>query len=141
MTKEFIEFQSVINENSKITDVEVRDNKTYFRIDGYLFQTVGYKILHENHPLFDHVVTNIYAKENNTAEGIKEREDFSEKINKEIDLFYKHKVAFYKLIFLKALEYSNKSGDEMFVKFVDDHIDITPEEKGQKLLEILDKHE
>lgn len=126
MPKEYLELQSVLTNGSVITDVEVRDNRTYFRIDGRLFATFDNKVMHEDAPLFSHSFTDYLAKQANTPEGIEETEKTSEKINKEIDLWFKHKLSLYKILFLRGLEMLTKKGDKEFEKYLEYHLDISP---------------
>lgn len=136
---EYLELQSVIKNSAAITDVENKNNRIYFKIDGHQFSTFGNNAYHENHPLYAHIISDIWAAKHNTAEGIEEEENNAEQFNNDLNLWYKHKTALYKLIFIKAVEILAKKGEEKFIEFVDHHFFITEEgENCSRLLKMLE---
>lgn len=136
---EYLELQSVIKNGSQITDVEMKKNRLHFRVDGHLFSSIGNFVYHERHPIFNHPVLDIQAKLHNTPEGIAEEEKRSEEIDKEIELFQKHKASLYKLILLRGLELMTKNGDEVGIKYIDYHFDIMENGNNcKKIIKILE---
>ncbi len=137
---DYLELQSVLQEKSVITDVESKNNRIYFKVDGRLFSTFSNNVYHEKHPLFKHPVSDIWAARHNTAEGIEEDEKNAEKFNEDIDLWIKHKNSLYKLIFIKAIEILATKGEEAFIKYVEYHFFITEEGNNcRKLLKLLEE--
>lgn len=138
---EYLELQSVIKEGSTITDVKYEDNRLLFKVDGHLFSTYDYHVHHKNHPLFNHPVTSFFARRHNTPEGIAEEEESQKKLDKEIDLFYKHKTSLYKIVFLRAFEILKETNDDSkFVKFIEHHFDVLENDDNcQKLIKELEK--
>jgi hypothetical protein len=139
MRREWLELQSVLKPESVITNVEYKDDRLYFRVDGHLFATVGMYTMHESHPMFKGIMGTM-AHEHNTPEGIAEQEQRSDEINHKIDLFFKYRHILYASLFSQALKIYGDKGGEAFVEFVDSYVDIHTEEKGDKLLEEIDRN-
>ena len=122
---DYLELQSVIKNDAIISEVEERDNRVYFKINNHQFNTFASNVYHEKAPLFKHPISDIWSRKANTAEGIKESEEEGEKINKEIDLFFKHRTSLYLLIFMRAVEIFANTGDRnKFVEYIDKYFDI-----------------
>ncbi len=138
--KEYLQLQSVIHEGSKITDIEEKKNRVYFKIDNYQFSTFGSYIWHEKHVLFDHPITDIWAEKENTAEGIEKHEKEHKEISDSIDLWLNNKVALFKIIFIKAVEILITKGEEDFIEYIEHHFQIMEERNNcHKLLNMLNK--
>jgi hypothetical protein len=139
---EYLELQSVVKNGAIITEVEEKKNSIFFRIDGYLFRTYGHNAYHEKHPLFDHFISDLWAEQANTPEGIQEAQERDENTNREFELFMKHRSTLIKLVVLRAVELLVEEGEEAFFKYLDYHFDIM--ENGnhcQRLLNLIEKKE
>lgn len=143
---EYLELQSILlndsepNDTIDITDIEEKNNRIYFKVNGFLFCTYGNWIYHEKHPLFSHVVSDIIAKRHNTAEGIAEEQKMHEESDKKFDLFMKHRTSLFKILFIMSIEILGKKGDEAFINFLDRHFDIMENNNScQYLLQKLEK--
>jgi hypothetical protein len=140
--KEYLELQSVLKQGSQITNVEYRNNRLYFAVDGHEFYTYADCVIHKNNPLFNHPVGDFLARKHNTTEGIEEVERRNMEIDKQFELFAKHKTSLYKIVFLRALEIMVEKGDEAFVEYIDHHFEIMEEgDNCQPLIQILQNKE
>lgn len=139
MSNEYIQLQQAVKNNAIITDVEEMNNRVYFKVNGHQFQTFGNWCYSEGSPIYDHPVSDIWARKENTAEGIEEDEKQSEEIEKQWELFQKHEAMLFRIIFLRALEISIKEGDEKMLKYIHYHFDIMEnDDHCQKLLNRLE---
>lgn len=139
MSNEYIQLQQAVKNNAIITDVEEMNNRVYFKVNGHQFQTFGNWCYPEGSPIYDHPVSDIWARKENTAEGIEEDEKQSEEIEKQWELFQKHEAMLFRIIFLRALEISIKEGDEKMLKYIHYHFDIMEnDDHCQKLLNRLE---
>jgi len=134
-TKEYLELQNVMHDGAIISNVEVRNNRTYFEIDGKIFHTYANHVDHKDSPLFDHPFADFMAKRHNTAEGIEKERQSSEELDKEMDLWDKHKNSLYKQIFIRALDLFTKKGENAFIEYIDYHFDVM--ENGDNCKELI----
>jgi len=139
---EYITFESLIkNGKFEITDVRKENNMTYFKINGYQFQAYGGKVIHEKEPMYNSIPAKIFAFNENNPVGIENQRELSDKINSDLDRWYKHRNALYKIIFIKALELFNEKGEDEFVKYIDHHFFITQNDDNcEELLDMLEKY-
>ena len=137
--KEYFQLQNVLRDGAVISEVKEEKNRIYFKIDGKQFQTYSSYVYGEGAPLYNHPVSDIWARKHNTAEGIAEEEERMEKLDKEIELYQKHEASLYKLIFLRALEIGIDEGNEKMLKYIHYHFDIMEnDDHCQKLLNRLE---
>lgn len=146
MSKEYLKFESIIQEGTcRVEDVIKKDNMVYFTIDGRKFQTYGTHIIHENNPMFDSPPVKIFARNENEPESIVQQKEFNDKMNDEMDKWFKHKKSLYKIVLLRAMEMLTDEGNEednenRFIEYIDHHFFITEEGNNcQKLISMLDQ--
>ncbi len=131
---EYIDLKSILKQGATITDVEVRDGKTYFSVDGYKFCTVGSNVYHENNPVYSSSFLDYIAK----REIDDTKEERIEKIEEQQELFEEYKASIYKIIFLRAFEILRDKGEEAFVEYIDHHFFIMEEDDNcQYLIKLL----
>jgi len=125
-------------EEFRIHDIKEIEGLIYFKINNHQFQTTGSWVYHKNHVMYDLAPTKIYAKSQGTEEGLIKSKLENEEFDKRFDLFMKHRVSLYKLIFIRALKDFSKD-DKKFLDYIDYHFDITENSNGcQKLIKMLE---
>lgn len=121
---DWLELQAVIKNGSVITDVEEKNNRIYFKVDGRLFATYRHYVHNEFHPMFDHPLTNMLARETNDPEAIEAAKKRHEQNDKDFDKWLKYRETILRYVFIMALSILTTQGDNEFFKYIDHHLDI-----------------
>lgn len=141
MSNNEILFESLIRTGGpfEITDVEMRDNITFFKINGHQYSTIGTRIYHKDNPMFDHPITKAHAERINDPEAIADEEKQTEEVQRCIALFLKHRQQMYQIIFVNAIHRLFNRGPEAFADCIDKFLSVSPTEEGEKLIEFIEK--
>lgn len=139
---EYLELQGILQasgDENTIYDIQERNNRVYFYLGGHQFQTYGSYIYHKSHPFFDHPMSDIMAEKHNDPETIEKESKRDEQTNIKHELFMKHRVALFKIIFLQAFDILNKKGEDAFIDYIDHHLFIMEEENNcDKIIKLLE---
>lgn len=136
-----ISFETILRSGAelKISDIYEKDDITYFKINGYQFQTYDNKIQHEGSPMYDHPLTKIWAHDHNDPEGIERHDQMMDNVNKELELWYKHRLTVLKVCLCISTQILVAKGDKAFLDYLDKHFMITAEDEARKMIMQLEK--
>lgn len=138
---DYVKLESILRAGGelRISDVKLFDNHVVFSLNGHVFQTYADKTIPKGHALFGHPLTDIWAAEENTPEGIEAQKNRSDEVNAELEQWARYKKHFLKFFFVSALHFLKESGDDSFMEYVENRVYITPEGEGKALFNAIMK--
>ena len=117
----------------EINNVYVKRNVTFFSINGNQFCTYDKYVYHKYHTFYDHPALYSAASYHHDPEKIAEEEHMQRQAEREQHLWDKHKNHVYSVVFVGAIEVLKREGIDAFVRYIDEHVGVWPED-GAKLL-------
>jgi hypothetical protein len=122
-----------------ITDIFQKEYLTFFSINGQKFVTYDNYIFHKNHVMYDHPVLYLRARYTHDPEKIVEEDYNHKKSDMEMKLWDRTKVEACKVLFAGAMHVLAQEGSEAFMKYIEDHVVIHPEDGIKPLLQQIDR--
>lgn len=126
-------------EQHVVSHVFVRNHITFFKLHNESFCTAAGHIYHQSSGMFDSPPLKIWAEEAHTNHGQERHAQEIDEINKQLDLWMKHKRQVYRMVLVKACEMLIHDGEEEMMKLIDYAFDITPGNGAAELIKQLEK--
>lgn len=110
----------------KITNIFTRSHITFFKLNGESFCTAAGRIFHSSSEMYDCSFLKQMAKEAHDPDEHALKEAEMRDADAESDLWNKHKLNAYKVLFTMALQILDEKGEKHFVDFIDSQMEIYP---------------
>jgi hypothetical protein len=127
------------NDTYVISHVFVRNHITFFKLRNESFCTAAGHVYHQSSTMFDSPPLKIWAHEAHTNDGQERHANEIQEINKQLDLWMKHKRQVYRMLLVKACEMMVQNGEEEMEKFIEFSFDITPSVGALQIIKQLEE--